>query len=506
MPLPDEERLPVLVAGGQCVERTELVTAMDLAALAASEALDQAPGLRGRIGKVSVVNMLSPAPAGAARALARRLGCTPAVTEVTTIGGNSPQWLVNRAAAAVAAGEVEAVLVAGDEAQRSVRARVAPRSSSAARTPRADRRGQDDEDGDEDGDDPDPVIGDPRSGVGPAELAAGMIAPVHLYAMFESVLAARSGREFPEHRKVLGELMAPFTAVAAANPFAWFDEARRPAELAEVSADNRLVADPYPKRMCAVMGVDQGAAVVVCSLAAARRAGVADRAVFLLSGAEATDVWFPTARPDPGSSPGIASAGTAALAASGLGIDDVDAFDLYSCFPCAVQMGAAALGIELDDRRGLTVTGGLPYFGGPGNNYTLHAVATMADRLRQRGGVGLVTGLGWYVTKHSVGLYGVEPPRRGWRAGATSAAQAVIDASATPVAEGADATATVVASTVVSGPDGAPSAAPVIAHLADGRQVAAAAAASELPALAGRNLVGRTVAVSGNPPRYHLVG
>ena len=495
----DEERLPVVVAGGQCLERDGVVSAMDLAERAASAALAEVPALRDRIQRVSVVNMLSPAPAGAATALARRIGCTPAAAEVSTIGGNSPQWLLNRAAAAVAAGEVEAVLVAGAEAQRSTRAGMGATPTGATAPGGTPATAEDDLPAD-------PVTGDARSGVGPAEMAAGMIAPVHVYAMFESVLAARAGREFTEHRKALGELMAPFTAVAARHPVAWFPETRRAAELSELSPDNRLVAEPYPKRMCAVMGVDQGAAVVVTSLAAARRAGVAERAVFCLSGADATDVWFPSARPDPGSSPAVAAAGSAALAAAGIGIDDVALLDLYSCFPCAVQMGATALGVDPDDERGLTVTGGLPYFGGPGNDYTLHAIATMTDRLRDGEGVGLVTGLGWYVTKHSIGLYGTAPPDRGWRRGATDAAQAVIDASAVPVAEQAEGPAQVVASTVVAGRGETPQAAPVIARLADGRHVAAAAEPGELPGLAGQNLVGRQVVVSGSPPRYRVAG
>ena len=490
----DEERIPVVLATGQCVERTGPVRALDLAARAAAQALDAAPGVRTLVDRVSVVNMLSPAPAGVASALAARVGLAPAVAEVSTVGGNSPQWLVNRAASAIAAGEARAVLVAGAEAQRSAKAVATGGAADTAAGAAEEALPAD------------PVVGDERSGVGPAEMAAGMIAPVHVYAMFESVLAARAGRDLPEHRKALGELMAPFTAVAARHPVAWFPEVRGPAELAEVSADNRLVAEPYPKRMCAVMGVDQGAAVLVTSLAAARRAGMADAAVFCLAGADAADVWFPTQRPDPGTSLGIAAAAGAAFGAAGLGIDDVGAIDLYSCFPCVVQMAADALGLELDDARGFTVTGGLPYFGGPGNDYTLHAVATMAGRLRESGGVGLVTGLGWYATKHSVGLYGTEPPTGGWRRGDTTAAQAAIDATAVPVAEEAEGPATVVAATVVAGRGHAPQAAPVIARLADGRPVAAAAHESELPGLAGRNLVGETVLVDGRPPRYRLAG
>ncbi|MHB8593659.1 MAG: acetyl-CoA acetyltransferase, partial [Acidimicrobiales bacterium] len=301
-------------------------------------------------------------------------------------------------------------------------------------------------------------------------------------------------------------LMAPFTAVAATHPCAWFPDRRRPEELALVSPDNRLVAEPYPKRMCAVLNVDQGAAVVVASLAAARAAGVADAAVFCLAGAEANDVWFPSARPRPGTSPGLAAAASAALGAAGVGVDDIAAFDLYSCFPCVVQMGAAALGLDPADGRGLTVTGGLPYFGGPGNNYTLHAIATMADRLRRDGGTGLVSGLGWYATKHAVGLYGTSAPPGGWRAGDTGAAQAAIDANAVDVAPEAEGPATVVAATVVVGADGRPTAAPAVARLGDGRHIVAAAEEDELPALRGRNLVGSLVAVSGARPRYRVAG
>jgi len=265
-----------------------------------------------------------------------------------------------------------------------------------------------------------------------------------------------------------------------------------------------LVAEPYPKRMCAFLHVDQGAAVLVTSLAAARAAGVADRAVYCWSGAEATDVWFPSARPDPGSSAGLGAAVSAATAAARLGVDDIGAFDVYSCFPCAVEMAVEALGITGTDTRGLTVTGGLPYFGGPGNNYSLHAIATMVERLRERGGTGFVSALGWYATKHSVGIYGAAPPQGGWRRGDTGEAQRVIDASAVAVATEAQGPAVVVASTVTVAPDGSVSAAPVIARLADGRNIAAAAAPTELAGLAGRNLVGELVDVSGRPPRYRV--
>jgi acetyl-CoA C-acetyltransferase len=499
---PDETRVPVVVSTGQSIERNGTVSALELAERAARESLAAAPGLGARVQLVSVVNVMSKTGPAPAADLARRLGLAPARTEVTTLGGNSPQWLLNRAADAISTGALHGALVAGAEAQRSAKVHRAKVHGAQSTDHRPDSG-----DGADAGEAlaPDPVVGDDRAGVGAAELNVGLVAPVHVYALFESVLARRAGRAPAQQRAALGALMARFTEVAAQHPTAWFPEKRSATELSTVTPDNRLVAEPYPKRMCAFLNVDQGAAVLVTSLAAARAAGVADRAVFCWSGAEAADVWFPSARPDLGSSPGLRAATSAAFSAAHLGVDDIDALDLYSCFPCAVEMAVEALGIATDDTRGFTVTGGLPYFGGPGNNYSLHAIATMVDHLRERGGTGLVSALGWYATKHAVGIYGAAPSPAGWHGGDTAEAQRAIDASAVAVAMEAHDRAEVVASTVVAGPDGAVSAAPVIARLPDGRQIAAAAAPGELSALAGRNLVGDQIEVSGAPPRYRVL-
>ncbi len=389
-PVPDPERIPVIVASGQSIERTDVVTPVDLMVRAGHQALAATPGLRDHVERVSVVNVMTRTGPAPATELAEALGVRSAACEVTTIGGNSPQWLVTRAAADIAGGALSVSVIAGAEAIRSGRRRRAagePRESG--RTDLA----------------PDPVVGDDLPGVGPAETGAQLLVPVHVYPLFESVVAARAGRSAAEHRQVMAGLLAPFTEVAAANPYAWFPQARTPADIATPTPDNRIVCEPYTKLMTAFLGSDQGAAVIVCSLAAAQRAGVADRAVFIWSGAGATDVRFPTARPDPGRSPAIAAAGQAALAAASsaaggvaagragggrapLGIDDIEVLDIYSCFPSAVELAIEALGIAPDDHRSLTVTGGLPYFGGPGNNYTTHGIGTVTDRLRRVPGAG----------------------------------------------------------------------------------------------------------------------
>jgi len=503
-PPTDPERIPVVIASGQALEREVLVNPVDLMTRAAESALADVPLLRDRIDLLSVVDIMTKSGPAPATDLAGRLGLDPGTrTEVTTVGGNTPQWLVSRAAGAIADGELSATLIAGAEAIRSSRARRTqglPRDEGRTGLP------------------PDPVVGDDLPGIGPAETAISLLAPVHVYPLFESVLASRAGNDAAAHRRVLGELMAPFTTVAAAHPFAWFPQERSADEIATPSPDNRIVCEPYTKRMTAFLGSDQSAAIVVCSLAAAQRAGVADRAVFVWSGAQAVDVRFVSARPDPGRSPAIEAAGAALFAATTaaagrtVGVDDMDHFDIYSCFPSAVQMATSALGIAPDDARGLTVTGGLPYFGGPGNNYTTHGIATLTDLLRDEGGerLGLATGLGWFVTKHALGVYGTTPPPAGFRRGDTSTAQAAIDASAVEVAASVESprSATVVAATVWRDNDGSAAGAPVIGRLDDGRHMALAPADESVVAAMGETdvpgLVGESVVVQAGEPRYRL--
>lgn len=493
--LVDPELVPVILAGGEASERNGVVTPLDLVERAATATLECAPGLGAAVDRLEVVGILAGGGRAPATDLAARLGINPAVTATTTVGGNTPQWLVGRAADDIAAGRVRAVLIAGAEALRSHQAR---RASGAGAPGTSIGNGAE----------PDPVIGDGRPGLSEAEMAAGLLLPAHVYPLFENALAYRHGRTPEEHREVLGELMSPFTKVAATRPHAWFPQALTPRAISTPSQENRLTAEPYTKRMNAVIAVDQGAALAVTSLAVARLLGVDDKAVYVWSAADASDVWFPSQRPELASSPGIAAASTAALSSAGVGIDDVARLDLYSCFPSAVQIAAAAVGVAYDDARGLTVTGGLPYFGGPGNNYCTHSIAALAESLRgaPERTLGMITGLGWFVTKHSVGVYGSTPPPLGYRRGDTSAAQSRIDASALDVAPdaGDGIRATVDGATVVYDRDGAPISAPVIATLDDGRRVAARAPAEDLGQLAGANITGSRITVSGSPPTYRL--
>jgi acetyl-CoA C-acetyltransferase len=353
--------------------------------------------------------------------LSREIGASPRWAVYSHMGGNTSQQLVNVISERIARGETDLALAVGCEFLGSAMKRLTKGLGFA--------------DWHEDEDMPEPErIGDPRSGNTAYEARHGLNRPINIYPMFENALRARDGRSIADHQARLGRLFAPFTKVAAANPEAWFPTERTPEELVAVSERNRMVGFPYPKLLNAIMEVDQSAGVILASVDKARELGVPkDKWVYLHGCADAADLWFPTDRQDFHSSPAMRLTGKHALEMAGIGLSDIDFIDLYSCFPVAVEIGAEELGLPLDDPRGFTVTGGLPYAGGPGNNYAMHSIATMAGKLRAKpGAYGLVTANGWYLTKQSTGIYSTTPPAAPFERQDPGVLQRQIDALAHP--------------------------------------------------------------------------
>ena len=331
--------------------------------------------------------------------LSKALGANPAWSVYSHMGGNTPQQLINVLAERIARGETELGLAVGAEFLGSAMKRLT--------------KGLGFDDWHEDQDLPEPQrIGDPRPGVTPYEARHALNRPINIYPLFENALRARDGRSLADHQARLGKLFAPFTRVAAQNPEAWFPVERSAEELVGVSEKNRMIGYPYPKLLNAIMEVDQSAGVIVASEAKARELGVPeDKWVYLHGCADAADLWHPLDRQNFHSSPAMRLTGKRALEMAGIGLEKIDFIDLYSCFPVAVEIGAEEMGLSLDDPRGLTVTGGLPYAGGPGNNYVMHSIAVMAQKLRGKpGAYGLVTANGWYLTKQSTGIYSTKRP------------------------------------------------------------------------------------------------
>jgi len=399
---------------GSLADRPEpLGLMLDAVAAAVEDCDGAAPGgtapagrsLLARTGSLRVANPLSWHYVDPGALLAAELGIEPDQILVTTTGGNNPQSLVNATAVAIGRGELDVSIIVGADcyytqaaARRHPDRPLLPWTVQPADT------------------EPPTLFGNDRRGTTRSEEERGLDLPIHIFPLFENALRSESGRTLPEHEAHIGALWARFSEVAAGNPYAWLRDPVTADELTTVTESNRMIAYPYTKLQTANLQVDQGAAAILCSAAAAEAAGVPrDRWVFPLAGADAEDHWFLSHRADFHSSPAIRLAGAATLALAGTGIDEVGHVDLYSCFPSAVEIAAAELGLPDDDPgRPLTVTGGLTFAGGPGNNYGTHSLATMVGILRaDPGSTGLTTGLGWYLSEHSIGLYGTEPPGGG---------------------------------------------------------------------------------------------
>jgi len=454
-----DDTTPVLIGAGQFTYRGEPgdspspTALLKIAAERAAADAGLSPSALADIDTLAVVGFTIDAPGGGRMVphstnppatLAKRLGASPRHAVYSHMGGNSPQQLVNTMAERIARGETQFALVVGCEFLGSATKRL--------------QRGLGFDDWDDVEDLPPPErIGDPRNGVTPYEAKHGLGRPINCYPLFENALRARDGRSFADHQKRLGELFAPFTRVAAKNPDAWFPVERSAEELVTVTDRNRMVGFPYTKYLNAIMEVDQSAGVIITSVAKARELGVPeDRFVYLHGCADAYDLWHPLDRQNFHSSPAMRLSGERALEMAGIGLADVGHIDLYSCFPVAVEVGAEELGLALDDPRGLTVTGGLPYMGGPGNNYAMHSIAVMMQRLRDDpGAYGLVTANGWYLTKQSTGIYSTRPPATPFQRQDPKVIQDQIDALPHPVViERPTGAATIETFTVVHGREG----------------------------------------------------
>ncbi len=345
-----------------------------------------------------VVHSLSLRHPEPARLLARHMGLREPRMVTAGMGGHMPQWLVNRAAEMVATGERPVVAVVGAEALAT--RRLAKRAGIALDWPE------------------EPGI--PRTwppmdsdfGLHTLEVASGLTSAVAAYALVESALAHESGNGTADHMASVAALMARFSAVAGNNPYSWFPVARTANDLACVSEDNRMVCHPYPKLLSAIMDVDMAAAVIVTDALTARELGLEPEHVAWLTGfSDAQETRYLSERTNLTRAPGLVDGSRVAFSRAGMQPEECDAFDLYSCFPSSVQVAMESIGIDYSDPRPLTLTGGLAAHGGPGSNYVTHAIANTLSALREgRHSHVLVHGNGYYLTKHSLGIYSSSQP------------------------------------------------------------------------------------------------
>ena len=324
------------------------------------------------------------------RQVGRAIGC-PQDHEIFWLpgGGTTPQDLLHTIAEAMEAQALDIAVVVGAEAMRT--RRKAARADEPLDWPERDRS-------------VDPSRGQPPF-TSPWEAQHGLRLPIQVFPVLENAIRAAHGRSFDAQVALAASLLHRNAQVAASNPHAWFRDAPSLDEIATASPTNRMIALPYTKRMNAIMDVDQAAAFVVVSERYVRQHGRTSEAIAVIGGAGAEEVWNPMQRASLSESAAMQAVFEATFAAANISSRSVTHFDFYSCFPAPIQMAAQALGIERDDKRPFTITGGLAYAGGPGNNYVSHAIATAVSQLRrQRNDVVLLTGVGMANTKHSATL------------------------------------------------------------------------------------------------------
>ncbi len=462
----DETRIPVLIGAGEVVDRpAEPRLALEPAALMA-EALRRAaedagaPGLLAALDSLDIVNSVSWPYGDLLGALAARLGGAPRRVVYGPVGGESPVRFLHEAALRIARGESEVSAVVGGEATHAV----AQARKAGVELPWTE---------------PDPNWRRTRGRdfLHPLAVRLGVADPVSVYPFYENAVEAHLGQSPAEGQAESAALWAAFSGVAARNPAAWLKREYSAAEIGMASAANRPIAYPYTKLQVANPMVNQGAALLLASLARARAAGVPEeRMAFLWGGAAAVEPrdYLERDHYHEAHAQNAVLDACARIAGEGFGI-----CELYSCFPCVPKMAARRLGLPAGAVP--TTTGGLTFFGAPLNNYMTHAAAAMLRALRAAGGQpALLYGQGEFVTKHHAVVLARRPAPGGLAE--DYSVQAVADARRGPVpafAEAAEGPAHIETFTVLHDREGAPEQGVVIIRLEDGRRGLARVPASD---------------------------
>ncbi|MGI9424666.1 MAG: acetyl-CoA acetyltransferase [Hyphomicrobiaceae bacterium] len=433
----DETRIPILVGCGQITQREPdpkvALSPMDLTAAAsrqASQDTGAGQAMLDALDTIVVIRSFSDTSwrfaspfgryANPPKSLANRLGLGEGQRLVYTHpGGNMPQWCINRMFEMITRGELRAALLAGGE---------------SLATQKAAQRANLDLDWNEDAGGEPEMWGVETRGWNDVEDRHRMAGAIFAYPMIENGIRSHMRRSIPDHLRAMGQLFAGFATVAAANPLADRRNGFSAEEISTVSASNPYIGFPYTKLMNSNAFIDQAAAIILTSVAQAKALGIPEsKWVYLHGCADAYDKWYLSDRKNFHSSPAMRIVANETLEMADLSISDIDHLDLYSCFPSAVEIACSEMKIPDWDIRPLTVTGGLPYFGGPGNNYVTHSIAEMMNTVRAApGSKGMVTANGNYVTKQSAGIYTTDPPTRPFAPRDPKLYQAAIDADKGP--------------------------------------------------------------------------
>jgi acetyl-CoA C-acetyltransferase len=391
--------IPVLVGVAQLVnkDRDSAGEPLDYMHECARRAADDAGNrdILRIIDSLSFVNVISRNYTDEPKKLAEMLGATPKEIIMTTIGATSPQALTSRLCDRISMGESEIGLICGAEAFYTSKnkpnwtAVIDPQYNTSVT-----------------------LYGDMRPAVSPIEYRYGLFMPSVIYPLFANAFRKSQGETLEESIRKDAALCERYSSIAKDNDYAWFRDGKSASEISTVSQKNPMINYPYTKFMNAMMNVDQGTALIIMSEKKADSLKIPqEKRVYLIGCGDAYEKWLISDRVNYYSAPGLEIACSRAFMQAGIGKEEVDFWDFYNCFPIAARIAIKTL--DLSESIMPTVTGGLPYFGGPGNNYSMHAICQMVELLRKYPEKkGLVHSLSWFMSKYSVGIYsGIRPEK-----------------------------------------------------------------------------------------------
>lgn len=330
--------------------------------------------------------------------LSEMLGITPSAKIYSQGGGNTSLRLLNEAALTLMQGKSKLVLLTGGETWYTTS--LARKGKKVLNWPTYKKSIY-------------PHAGTMKE-LSDIERKYSLNIPSITYAMFETALRASSGRDLEEHQLQIGKLFERFSQVASKNPFSWNKESLTAEEIITPTPKNRNINHPYTKYMCSNPFVDQMGAILLTTQEFAEELKISpSKWVFLMGGGNLENIFNITQRPTFINSPAVKSASQLSLEQAGLSLDEINLFDFYSCFPSMVQIIRNALGLKEDDPRPFTITGGMPFFGGPWSNYSIHPIITAVDIIRENPSLKIMqVANGGYNTHLSVGIYGKTPPQK----------------------------------------------------------------------------------------------
>ena len=333
------------------------------------------------------------------RSLANKIGVKKDISELYSgMGGNAPQVLLQEISKKIHANEIHCALISGGEVLQTMISKL----KSGEKLNWEDSAGGKPE-----------IIGINDEGFSEEEKKHYMDLPSNVYPIFANAIRSSKSQSSEEHLKECSELFSKFSKVASLNPKAWFPKFRTPEEIEEISDSNRLVGFPYTKYLNSMIRVNMASSLVVMSEKLTKELKIPqNKKVYIHGSCVLNDIWNVSKRPSLNESPAIRECGKEVLSQAGISLSEISFLDIYSCFPSAVQIAQKELSLDSNDDRPLTVTGGLPYFGGPGNAYTMFSSSEMVKKLRSNPNeYGMVTANSWFLTKHAINIFSCKPPQ-----------------------------------------------------------------------------------------------